>query len=486
MRRDVPPPAKRPRTQPDTVRRRQARAAIARGHLLAGWLALITLLPGSAQAWPLDDADGTDIGRLEYMRRVEAGTLQGTRQPPGALLPTDAVDLRLLDQPELDLPEVDAGFSATVRTLLGPNQDRYSFAVLDLSDPAQPVYAEHRASELYNPGSVGKLVVALAWMQALADRFPDDTDARWALLRDTDILADDVIIRDSHTVRRWDDAGDTLIRRPLEVGDPGSLFEFLDWMVSPSSNAAASVLIRQAMLLNHFGADYPLSFEAATQFFRERPRPEMTELLERTLQYPVTRNGFDIVSLRQGSFFTHTGKQLVTGTNSRASARELMRFLLRMEQGRVVDAFSSRILKRLMYVTERRIRYAASPALRDAAVYFKSGSWYGCKEEPGFKCGKYRGNVRNLMHSVAIVESPAETRRLHYLVVLMSNVLRKNSAEDHLAIASGLQRLLLARHPEAPAAAVTPVAAPADAAASTASAPAAADADADIDDDATD
>lgn len=419
-------------------------------HRLAAALTL-TALVQSAGAWPLDDADDTRIGRLEYMRRVEAGTLSGTRQPPGALLPTVAVDLRLRDRPDFTVPPVDAQFTAELRGLLGTAADRYSLAVLDLSDPARPVYAEHRAHERYNPGSVGKLIVALAWMQALADRFPDDTRARWRLLRDTRIEADDVIIHDSHTVRRWDRASESLVRRPLEVGDPGTLFEFLDWMVSPSSNAAASVLIRQAMLLNHFGADYPVSFERAAEFFRETPREEREALLARTLQEPVTRNGFELANLRQGSPFTRRGKALVSGTTSRASAHELMQLLIAIEQGRAVDPFSSLLLKKLMYVTERRIRYASSPALRDAAVYFKSGSLFRCEPEPDFVCRAYAGNKLNLMHSIAIVEHPAAERQLHYLVVLMSNVLRKNGAQVHQSLGTAIQHLVAKRHPQAAA-----------------------------------
>ncbi|MEQ8663355.1 MAG: hypothetical protein RLW62_21270, partial [Gammaproteobacteria bacterium] len=326
------------------------------GRLACAALAALTLLapPGTLEAWPLDDADDTRIGRLEYMRRVEAGMLSGPRQPPGALLPTVAVDLRLLGDDDFEVPPVDARFTAELRGLLGTAADRYSLAVLDLSDPTRPVYAEHRADERYNPGSVGKLLVAVAWLQALAERFPDDTGARWRLLRDTRIEADDVIISDSHTVRRWERADERLVRRPLAVGDPGTLFEFLDWMVSPSSNAAASVLIRQAMLFRHFGAEYPLSPQRATAFFAQTPRGELTDLLARTLQDPIVRNGFELDNLRQGSLFTRRGKQVVSGTSSRASAHELMRLLIAIERGRVVDAFSSRILKKLMYVTERR------------------------------------------------------------------------------------------------------------------------------------
>lgn len=406
---------------------------------------------GAVAAWPLDDAEGSGIGRLEYQRRVEAGLLDGPRQPPGARLPSAAVDLRLLERPDLSVPAPDPQFTAQVRGLLGTQADRYAVAVLDLSDPARPMYAEHHADTRHNPGSVGKLLVALAWMQALADRFPDDTAARWRLLRDTRIEADEVIVRDSHTVRRWDAASERLVRRPLEIGDPGSLFEFLDWMMSPSSNAAASVLIRQAMLLNHFGTEYPTSSARAREFFATTPRRELDELLARTLQAPLARNGFDLDELRQGSLFTARGKQLVAGTTSYATPRALLQLLLAIEQGRVVDAFSSRILKQLMYVTERRIRYASSPVLADAAVYFKSGSLFRCEPEPDFVCRAYQGNQLNLMHSIAIVEAPAFEPRLYYLVVVMSNILRKNSAVDHQAFGTALHHLIDKRHP-APAA----------------------------------
>ncbi len=79
--------------------------------------------------------------------------------------------------------------------------------------------------------------------------------------------------------------------------------------------------------------------------------------------------------------------------------------MLRMEQGRLVDEFSSRELKRLLYMTERRIRYASSPALRDAARLLQIRSrCTSASRKKDFKCGKYMGNVKNYMNSVAIVE----------------------------------------------------------------------------------
>ena len=106
---------------------------------------------------------------------------------------------------------------------------------------------------------------------------------------------------------------------------------------------------------------------------------------------------------------------------------------MRLEQGKVVDVWSSLELKRLLYMTEKRIRFASAPRLAKSAVYFKSGSLYKCKEEPGFECGKYMGNVFNYMNSVAIVEKP-EGRV--YMVALMSNVLKVNSAVEHQTLAT--------------------------------------------------
>jgi hypothetical protein len=202
------------------------------------------------------------------------------------------------------------------------------------------------------------------------------------------------------------------------------------------------MVLKHLMLLVQYGRAYPVSETEAQQFFKSASKKELTELLARALQDPVTRNGMDIAQLRQGSFFTWKGKRLVPGTTSYGTPRELLRWLIKLEQGKLVDAFSSREIKRLLYMTQRRIRYASSPALATAAVYFKSGSLYKCEPEAGFKCKKYHGNVKNMLNSVAIIEGPAADPRLYYMVVVMSNVLRKNSAVVHQTLATRIHRML--------------------------------------------
>jgi hypothetical protein len=234
-----------------------------------------------------------------------------------------------------------------------------------------------------------------------------------------------------------------LTRRTVRIGDRATLYEWLDWMLSPSSNSAAGMVMREAMLLRHFGRAYPAPEAEIQRFFSETPKAELSKLYAVTFHEPVTRNGLDIESLRQGSFFTAGGKAKVPGAgDSYGTARELMRYLLRLEQGRIVDVFSSREIKRLIYLTEVRIRYASSPALASSAVYFKSGSLFQCAPEPGFSCKPYAGNVKNYMNSTAIVESPADQRKLFYLSTLVTNILRKNSAGEHQALATRLHSVI--------------------------------------------
>ena len=424
-------------------------------------LPVLLWMPAAGNTYPLDGYAESGIRRVEGARLAVEGVITGTKQPPGALKPLAEVDLRLLDHRDLDLPAPDPAFTTQVVRLLGDQASKYGVAVLDLSDPAQPRYAEYRGEVRQNVGSVGKLVVALGIFQALADIWPDDIEKRTQVLRSTIVTADSFIHTDHHKVRLFDVANRKLDKRPLREGDQGTLWEYLDWMLSASSNAAAAMCMREAMLLRHYGKDYPPPQAEIERFFNETPKQELTGLFVSTFFEPVTRNGLDLEQLRQGSFFTHTGKRRVPGGGSSyGTARELMKYLLRMEQGRLVDVYSSREIKRLLYMTEWRIRYASSPALRNSAVYFKSGSLYKCKQEPDFKCGKYMGNVKNYMNSVAIVETDSAGWQLDYMVTLISNVLRKNSAVEHQTLATRIHRLIEKEHPvhaAAPAALVESV-----------------------------
>jgi hypothetical protein len=417
------------------------------------WITLLTLVIsvagiGGLFAYPLDGYEETGIRRVEGARLADEGKAVGGKQPPGAHLTTEQVDIRLLDHREMKIPEPDAEFTAQIKAILGDNLDRYTFAILDLTNSDQPRFAEFRGDHRQNVGSVGKLLVALGFFQALADTWPDDLERRTAILRDTIMTADDFSVSDHHTIRLFNVETLELIRRPMAIGDQGSVWEFLDWMLSVSSNSAASMVMREAMLLRHFGQAYPVSEEKIRTFFADTPRAELTRLFQQTFWEPVTRNGLSLDQIRQGSFFTRQGKQNVAGGgNSYATAHTLMQLILMMEQGKLVDEWSSRQIKRLLYMTERRIRYASSPELKDAAVYFKSGSLYKCQQEEGFECRPYMGNVYNYMNSVAVIEEEVDGVKLHYIAVIISDILRKNSAVDHQIMGTELHRLIKQEHP---------------------------------------
>jgi len=418
---------------------------------LAGFLCLCLLaLPGRAPAYPLDGYESTGIGRLLHQRLIQEGEIQGKKRPSGELLPLAMVDLRLLDHPNLELPPADPKFTAQLKKLVGPEVGRYGIALLDLTDLEHPRYAEWNGHQRQNPGSVGKLMVALAIFQALADTHPDDIEARKRVLRTAMITADVFSVYDHHTVRFWHPETKSITRRPIQEGDTATLWTYLDWMMSPSSNSAAGMLQKHLILIAHFGKAYPVSPEEEKRFFEETPKKQLSEIFLKAIESPITRNGLDIEELRQGSFFTHQGKKHVPGTSSYATPRAFTQYILKMEQGKLVDEFSSREIKRLMYITERRIRYGSSGALWPSAVYFKSGSLYSCQPEEGFVCKKYHGNKRNYMNSVAVIETPAGQNRLFYMTTVLSNVLRKNSAQDHRDLARAVHGMLLAQNPEKP------------------------------------
>jgi hypothetical protein len=405
-------------------------------------LGMLTALAGTCHAYPLNGYPHTGILRLEGLLLSQEGKISGPKRVSGALLDLSQVDIRLPALPEIKIPETDHKFSDRIQALLGEDADEYAVALLDLTNPQKPRYASIKGSKRANPGSVGKLAVALAVFQALADIYPDNIEKRINILQSTMIQADEFIQYDHHKVPFWDRKRKVLRYRAIRRKDKANLWSYLDWMMSASSNAAAAMVQKQLLLMVQFGRDYPVTEETAQSFFENTPKKKLTELSAKSHQEPLIRNGLDLEGFRQGSFFTWQGKNKVPGTTSHASPDELIKFLLKLEKGELVDTFSSREIKRLLYMTGKRIRYVSAPALDSSAVYFKSGSLYKCKPEPEFKCEKYKGNVLNQLATTAIIEQTAKKPELHYIVAIISNILYKNSAVAHQTLATRIHRLL--------------------------------------------
>jgi len=406
------------------------------------FLAVLLLAAATvAQAYPLDGYSQTGIRRLLRLERLKEANDLWTLEK-GAQLVSKDIRLRLTGGKEnLELPPRPAAkLQQKLEALLADKAGGYAVGLLDITAGRPIRYAAVQEERLFSPGSVGKLAVAAGLFTELARLFPDDPSKRQALLHSRMVTAGAWIHRDEHDVPFYDPQSDSASMRPIREGDVFSLYEWTDHMLSPSANAAASTVWKEVMLMRHFGATYPPSATEEKAFFAHTPRQHLTDLSMKVVNEPLREMGIAAGDWQLGSFFTATGKRIVPpGGNSWANVRGFLRFLIVLEKGRLVDEWSSLELKKLLYLTIHRIRYAASPALADAAVYFKSGSLYKCAPERGFRCGKYRGNVYNYMNSVAIVEHPDGR---NYLVVVLSNVLRRNAAIEHQELATAIDALI--------------------------------------------
>ncbi|MCR1024811.1 serine hydrolase [Cellulophaga baltica] len=410
------------------------------GVLISSCFAFTTLL-----YYPIDGYEQTGIKRLLRLELIKNGELkEATPLPEGAKKSWSDIKLNLTSKASDSVGsflQVDEDFQKEISGLFRGLDKSYSLTVLDISDLDSIRYAKRNETAGYQPGSVGKLAVLNALFTQLAKIYPDSWESRTSLLKSKTVKAGVWGLTDEHTIPIYNVEKKTLVKRQVVASDVFSLYEWADHMLSVSNNGAASIVWREALLMAAFGKEYPeLTEEKASAYFKTTPKKELTDLANDVVNLPLRDLGITHEEWRLGSFFTGGANTYVGDKGgSTGTPIGLMKFLVQLEQGKVVDENSSLEMKRLMYMTDRRIRYAQSPALKDAAVYFKSGSLYKCDRSNGQVCGKYMGNVSNFMNSVIIVEHPDNCT---YMVVLMTNVLRKNSASDHMYLASAIDKVI--------------------------------------------
>ncbi|MCF7560936.1 hypothetical protein L3X39_09840 [Sabulilitoribacter multivorans] len=395
--------------------------------------------------YPIDGYEHTGIKRLKRLELIKSGELKDpTKIPDGALKSYMDIKLNLLPKKNDSVHcymKVDENFQKEINNLFRGLDKSYSLSVLDISDINHVRYAHRNETAGYQPGSVGKIAVLVGLFNQLAKIYPDDFEKRLELLRNKSVKAGVWGLTDEHTIPIFNIETQKLVKRQVIASDVFTLFEWADHMLSVSNNGAASILWREVLLMQAFGDKYPdLTEEDALAYFKTTPRKELTDIGNDVVNLPLRELGITHNEWRLGSFFTRGANTYVGDKGgSIGTTQGLMKFLVQLEQGNVVDTESSLEMKRLMYMTDRRIRYAQSPVLKEAAVYFKSGSLYKCDRSKGEACGKYMGNVQNFMNSVAIVEHPDNC---NYIVVLMTNVLRKNSATDHMMLAASIDKVI--------------------------------------------
>ena len=394
--------------------------------------------------YPIDGYESTGIKRLKRLQLIESDDLSGRKLIKGATKSIKDIKLNLPTVFRDDAAVLFQRDSALQKKLeeLFPNlHESYSVALMDVSEGKQTRYAAHQETRYFQPGSVGKLAIVVGFFNELSKIYPDSFELRKELMRTRSVKAGQWGIYDEHTVPFFNIETNKLVKRQVTPQDIFTLYEWVDHMMSVSNNGAASIVWREAILMNAFGKDYPtLTQEKADEYFKETSRSVLMDLQLEVVNTPLRTLGIGHDEWRLGTMFTRGASGIIPGKGGSAgSPLGLMKFLVALERGVIVDYLSSLEIKRLMYMTDRRIRYGANRKLRDAALYFKSGSLYSCDRSRGGGCGKYKGNVKNYMNSVAIVEQPDGNT---YLVVLMTNVLRKNSNIDHNVLAGRIDKIV--------------------------------------------
>jgi hypothetical protein len=409
---------------------------------LLGIVLCFSVKTNKAFSYPLDGAEHSGINRLEgYLfslttKSGQKNIVRGSRLKQDSLI----FSLRSLSFRQ---PHVDSNFSAKIKQALGPAANRASFSILDISDPEHPVLAAQNQNVRFTPASVGKIVIALGWFQALKNLYPFDIAARERLLKNAQITADDIIEKDHHEVPFWNREDGSIYSRIIQVGDTANVNTFLDWMISASSNAAGSILMKELVLLLKLGRNYESSSsQEKNSVWHSMAPAERSGKVATILRQSLILNGLDSNSLFQGSAFTKRGKQLIPSSGSTATTKELLTFLIRLEQALLVDAYSSAELKKLLYSTQNRARYASHPALNDTVAYYKSGSNYRCS----YDCADNEGDILNLMNSVGIFEYPIENPKVVYLVALSTNVPRINAVDLHKEIGGSIHEVMKTIH----------------------------------------
>jgi hypothetical protein len=412
-------------------------------------LSLLTLLLATGwlqdvHAYPVDGYKYSGIRRLERLQAIIRGEIKDKAPLLGQMKSINDIKLHLLG-PRGDslatLPAPDSALQKAVNALFGGLSSAYSITVLDIS-PGKPFrFAQRKETAGYQPGSVGKLAVLAGLFCELESIYPDSYPKRLELIKTRVVRGGNWAMSDEHTVPIYDPNTKKFLKRTVIPSDTFTVLEWADHMVSVSNNGAAAVVWREAILMRVFGKDYPTLTEAQmNEYFAKTPKSELTDLAISVVNDPLQDLGISREEWRLGTLFTRGAGSYIPGKGgSSGCPLGLMKYLVALERGKIVDPESSLEIKRLMYSTDRRIRYASSKDLANAAVYFKSGSLYKCKPEEGFQCGKYKGNVENYMNSVAIVEHGDS---LVYMVALMSNVLRKNSGTDHMILASRIEKVI--------------------------------------------
>lgn len=406
-------------------------------------LYIVFFIPWIVKAYPIDGYEYTGIERLKYLYEVHLDSAQSVQLKEGALLGLQDINLNLSDVKD-GFPKEDKVLKEKLNAIFRYLEPQYSVSVMDITDINNIRYAGLKESVGYQPGSVAKIIAGITLFNEIHRVYGDDWGEIRGLLYTRHVRGNRFVHADHHTIPIYDILNQKYYKRIAKEEDLFSLYEWLDHMFSKSSNAAASVVMREALLIHLLDNQYECATQAEMDdLIQNTDRRVLSAIMEEITNCALEDIGIEHDEFRVGGLFTSGAEHYIPRKGgSIGTTKGLMKFMWALEKGKVINHDISLELKRLMYLTDRRIRYAASSSLNDAAVFFKSGSLYSFKPETGFVKKKYAGNRYNYMNSVAIVEKPASLGGHKYMVALMSNVLRKNSVGEHYALAKKIDALI--------------------------------------------
>lgn len=258
--------------------------------------------------YPIDGYQTTGIKRLRRLELALAGDLPDAKLPAGAYKRLSEIKLNLLAKKDLEISSIlkeDAALQKKINALFPKLDQSYSVTVFDMSNVDTLRYAQQNEKRGYQPGSVGKLVIATAIFDQLAKIYPDSWDNRVQLLKDKSVRGGEWVLSDEHTVPVFNVETNILIKRQVVANDVFSLYEWIDHMLSVSNNGAASLVWRETLLMAVFGDKYPtVTQEEVDQYFKNTPRLEITNLANDVINNPLRKLNISEEEWRLGSFFT--------------------------------------------------------------------------------------------------------------------------------------------------------------------------------------
>lgn len=432
-----------------------------------------------ARAYPIDEYERTGIRRLKIQRDAVLGLRKGTRLVPGAKWPAANIQLRMRERGrDFELtpstPKDPALQSALEKVLKQWSWRRYNVAIVDITDPERPRFAGVNEHSSQTPGSVAKVLVAAAMLEQLRARFPGDIAAREKVLKGHVVTADDWAMSDSHEVPVvTGEQLDQVANRRVRIGDSFTLWEWMDHALSASNNSAAAMIWREATLMQLLGEQYPPA-SYGPELWSKLGKDALTQASFAVVDKPLVDAGLSPEAFKLRLYFTKGAGKYIRSQPCGATAFSLVQWMVRVEQGRMIDEWSSVELKKMLYLTRRRVRYLHTHLLHDFGAFFKSGSLY--QFSPEAPRIQYQGDKVNVLNSLIEIDtsppppeavqvvtgSAAKSSRKAaavdaagkpyvYIVAVMSNELKRNAAMDHARLAEAIHTIVTAT-PDAPAA----------------------------------